>query len=654
MNKRRNLGFIPHLCASLTLLTSPPLTSHAAAQQLDLGEALRGPLFATQGQLLKVSGNPAGTSIYVGGRKESCGVEGCVIPQSAALGRQTLRFEPSGAVTVSGLFPPKNIYILPSDGKKVKVFLGETPHPENELRSIDRELAYFNSYSGSARVNSLTINDIDYEMSRRLGKSFSLGSRITPGDLKNIRQADSLNASYPLWAYLSPNETKVLEKYLKELKNQNGGAVSIGIQLGKPINAIPTDFLSGKGVIVLPSRISGDKAFAGELLKKYEQISREKIAQNTRQLITNRLVAGSLPINLYGINSTAKKNLGFGSYLAPPACSKLKYLAAESAVEIGFYTWLSREYSLDVSIDPTAEPVGGQTSIQEDVETFLEAESKSRRKALVSRNYGNSGMVSEVDNSQSSSPAIVFILDTMDNKGTDTYTRRVKISEDSEIVFEGHGKLIKDIISEVNKDATIKFEAIKICEDGICRMEKLIASVCQAAAVKIGNPKHRVLVNMSFSTPIPGETLRSVIEYAVKEGVEIIASHGNAPKKSQNANHAEPLGYSCRDYTTGDLCHHFPGDWSKDQKSIISVAPVDCGAGRWKISDYSRASLPENAAKSVSPSVYFPGSWPSRVTLKGSETFANYNGSSFATAAATAMLIKMGNAKVYAEPGGRC
>ncbi|WP_168174543.1 S8 family serine peptidase [Deinococcus sp. LM3] len=650
MNKRRNLGLIPHLCAALTMLTS-----HAAAQQLDLGEALRGPLFATQGQMLKVKGSEAGTSIYVGGRKESCSVEECVIPQNAALGRQTLRFEPPGNLTVNGLLTPKNIYILPSDKAKVKVFLNEIPFQDNDLRSIDRELAYFNSSSGYINDNFLTINDLDYVMSSRLGESFSLSSRITPGDLKNIRQVDSSSASYPLWAYLSPTEAKILEKYLKELKNKNGGAVAIRIPFGKPANIALDNFTSRKSVINLPNSITRSNSFAEKLLRQYEQTNGEKISQNTRQLLTSRLMAGNLPVILYGISDIAKKNLGFSSYSVPRACSKLRYLTVKSADEFGFYTWLSREYSLGVSIDPTAEPIGGQLPEQEGVETFLKSVSESRQEALISRNYGHAEMSSGLDASQPKLPAIVFILDTMEDDGIDKYSRKVKISNSVELFFEGHGRLIKDIISAVNEDAPIQFKAIKICENGVCGMEKLIASVCQAAAVKIGNPEHRVLINMSFSTPLPGKTLQSVIEYAAKEGVEIIASHGNAPKERQNDSPAEPLGYSCRNYTLGDMCHHFPGDWSKNQQSIISVAPVDCGPDKkWSISKYSRAALPAGSAQSVPPSVYFPGSWPFPVKLNGQETYADYNGASFATAVATAIMIRNGHLKGHARPDGRC
>lgn len=636
MNKRRNLGFIPHLCASLTLLTS-----HAAAQQGSrIPVALRGEFLAVD------RAGHAVPNIRVGGREAPCKPIGCPIPSDAALGRQPLSFPDAVNVTVAGKPAPTEINVAP-DFSKLLI----APKQQQQQVNVQADAAGIIATTPGTFKPPINVTELNNFLTKQLGRPFKLESRLTPQQLQDIRNLPTSPQS--LSPRLTAQELERLQEFLAARSDFRGFT---GFDLSRPAFQVLNPFQIDQLDLRFAPGIQNSRDIEDLLDKSLRLTGQSSFAGVARERLKAQLLNGTVPTLTYTLNPELLQWL---REAAPPdACTQVQEIqVADRASQVAYRTAVDN-YGVDIRLDPTAEPVGGQGTAVERIQTMSLSARSSSWSVLLRRNYG---VTDQQRRPIPQNNLSVYLLDSLDDEGKkDLFSRTVKLKSNDIVEFIGHGTHLKEIIMAIANVPKEAFRIVPVCDGSGCSTAKVIMGVCQAAAEKISSPGRRVLVNMSFSTPLPGRLLQEVMKFAASKGVVFLAAHGNAPRLTENAEITEESPFSCAKYVKGDRCHHFPGDWAYSSRGegamqgVYSVSAASCTANVWSKSSYTRADLPADRVQSLPPSVYFPGSWPFMVKLNGQEKYADYNGTSFATAVATAIMIRNGDLKGHARLNGRC
>ncbi|WP_158263840.1 S8/S53 family peptidase [Deinococcus arcticus] len=241
------------------------------------------------------------------------------------------------------------------------------------------------------------------------------------------------------------------------------------------------------------------------------------------------------------------------------------------------------------------------------------------------------------------------VLDTWDFGKADSYKTPVGA---------GHGQVIARIIKARAgmKDGSASTEGLRAfsvcaneqeCQSGTTI--RVIAQLCQAIAQHQqrqqpgGLPKLTV-VNLSFSQPVSSPLLQKVIALALRNGMFVLASHGNST--------------ACKDHRSGDQCNAYPADFqfSADLEGRFWRVSAQLNAGQpgraaeisraafMQRPDYNQSDFHKRVNVPVPPDLFAPYSFwfrqPDRPAPSGHvpNRPAPFTGTSFATAYASGTL----------------
>ncbi|WP_343754997.1 S8 family serine peptidase [Deinococcus depolymerans] len=549
-------------------------------------------------------------------------------------------------VKVAGKPAPTEINVAPDFSK-----LLTTPKQQRQQVNVQADAAGIIATTPGTFKPAINVTELNNFLTEQLGRPFKLESRLTPQQLQEIRNLPTSPQS--LSPRLTAQELERLQEFLAARSDFRGFT---GFDLSRPTFQVLNPFQVKQLDLQFAPGSQNTRDIDDLLDRSLRLTGQTSFTGGAREKLKAQLLNGTVPTLTYTLDPKLLQNL---QGAAPPdACTQVQEIqVADRASQVAYRTAVDN-YGVDIRLDPTAEPVGGQGTAVGRIQTMTPAARSSSWSVLSRRNYGVAGQPTSQGLQNNLS---VYLLDSLDAEGADDpFRRTVKLKSSESVEFVGHGIHLKEIIMAIANVPKEAFRIVPVCDGSGCSTAKVIMGVCQAAAEKISSPGRRVLVNMSFSTPLPGQFLQEVMKFAASKGVVFLAAHGNAPRLTEDAEITEESPFSCAKYVKDDRCHHFPGDWAYSSRGagamqgVYSVSAASCTANVWSKSSYTRADLPADRAQSLPPSVYFPGSWPFPIKLNGQETYANYNGTSFATAVATSIMIRNGDLNAYARLNGRC
>ncbi|WP_172417898.1 S8 family serine peptidase [Deinococcus indicus] len=549
-------------------------------------------------------------------------------------------------VTVAGKPAPTEINVAPDFSK-----LLTTQKQQRQQVNVQADAAGIIATTPGTFKPPINVIELNNFLTEKLGRPFKLESRLTPQQLQEIRNFPTSPQS--LSPRLTAQELERLQEFLAARSDFRGFT---GFDLSRPPFQALNPFQINQLDLRFAPGTQNNKAIEDLLDKSLRLTGQSSFTGVAREKLKAQLLNGTVPTMTYTLNPELLQRLQGST--PPDACTQVQEIeVADRASQVAYLTAVDN-YGVNLRLDPTAEPVGGQVTAVGRIQTMTPAARSSNWSILSRRNYG---VAAQPRPQVMQDNLSVYLLDSLaaDEKN-DYFRRTVNLASGVRVEFSGHGIHLKEIIMAIANVPERAFRILPVCDGSGCSTAKVIMGVCQAAAEKISSPDRRVLVNMSFSTPLPGQLLQGVMEFAASKGVVFLAAHGNAPDMTESAEIAGASPFSCANHVKGDRCHHFPGDWAYSSRGagamqgVYSVSAASCTANVWSKSSYTRADLPADRVQSLPPSVYFPGSWPFMVKLNGQEKYADYNGTSFATAVATAIMIRNGDLKAHARLKGRC
>ncbi|MEF2279061.1 S8 family serine peptidase [Deinococcus sp. YIM 134068] len=265
-------------------------------------------------------------------------------------------------------------------------------------------------------------------------------------------------------------------------------------------------------------------------------------------------------------------------------------------------------------------------------------------------NRANAEAIGSRETASPSQQPIIYVVDTFGKDKNGVMTDRYAVKRGIYMAY-GHGEYIGRILKMAYPEAA-DVQYIPACDaDGSCETALVIQGICQAVAAR-KETKRPVIVNLSLSTPLPGQYLLDAMKYAARNGVLFVAGHGNVEDQENQK------GYSCYTLVAGDRCHHFPADWSAQPSlplslasSIVSVGALEWLDDGWQPAEFGRLHEPGGRlapgvlnvpADVLAPSrFYFESRPPNQVTQQGLQGLRLvYRGTSFATPLVTGLLAQ--------------
>lgn len=215
--------------------------------------------------------------------------------------------------------------------------------------------------------------------------------------------------------------------------------------------------------------------------------------------------------------------------------------------------------------------------------------------------------------------------------------------------LERHGDAITRIIKTLAPAALVIQR--HACTGGICRIEDIVNSLCDAAEAA---KNKKVIVNLSLNTPYPSKLLAEAMQQLTNRGGLIIAAHGNNDRCRLKDSVPGSVG--------ADYCNAYPADWAGKPAAGVALPPSLMkppiwkgrlfSAGAWDLSlgkpaGYNRTVNADHAAPSsvlqppyrtvapTLPKIYLPGTFV--FDFPGLEEKI-YKGTSFAAPTLAGML----------------